>query len=339
MNSAKIIDKTSNKFWADILYIWKTVLHNQMGSAQLCLTCPLWYDPIISNETFFLPQCHKAGIIYPIDLCNRDGNMLTLEEVRKNYRVNLHFIDYYRLQSGLRKLIKTQGTNSKNLIPEKPIWPATLSLIHKSKKGCKDFYDVLRQKNQDSPLHTKKWEQLLQINLEPKEWQNIHLICFKTILDNHIIWLQHRIIHSILGTKVLLHKIKKSENNHCRLCKNMPKTIIHIFIECPYSTEIWILLRNWIQNEAGSLLNIDKKTLLLALKDRGSIPFSLNVIILITKKYLFLCLKDGRKPSFKALQLNIKRVYDEQSYLHAITDSTEKFKRKWMLIANLIQTI
>ena len=72
--------------------------------------------------------------------------MLTLEEVRKNYRVNLHFIDYYRLQSGLRKLIKTQGTNSKNLIPEKPIWPATLSLIHKSKKGCKDFYDVLRQK-------------------------------------------------------------------------------------------------------------------------------------------------------------------------------------------------
>ena len=94
-----------------------------------------------------------------------------------------------------------------------------------------------------------------------------------------------------------------------------------------------------IQNEAGSFLNIDKKTLLLGLKDRGSIPFSLNAIILITKKYLFLCLKDGRKPSFKALQLNIKRVYDEQSYLHAITDSTEKFKRKWMLIANLIHTI
>ena len=228
--------------------------------------------------------------------------------------MNLHFIDYYRLQSGLGKLIKTQGTNSKNLILEKPIWPATLSLINKSKKGCKDFCDVLRPKSQDSPLHIKNWEQLLQINLEPKEWQNIHLICFKTILDNHIIWLQYRIIHNILGTKVLLHKIKKSENNHRRLCKNVPETLIHIFIECPYSTEIWILLKNWIQNEAGSILNIDKKTLLLELKDRGSIPFSLNAIILITKKYLFQCLKDGRKPSFKALQLNIKRVYDEQSF-------------------------
>ena len=119
---------------------------------------------------------------------------------------------------------------------------------------------MLRQKKkQDSLLHTKKWEQLLQINSEPKEWQNIHLICFKTILDNHIIWLQYRIIHSILGTKVLLQKMKKSENNHCRLCKNMPKTLIHIVTKCAYSIEIWVLLRNWIQKEAGSILNTDKK--------------------------------------------------------------------------------
>ena len=152
---AKIIDKNSNKFWADILYIWKRLLHNQIGSAQSCLTCPLWYNPNISERNIFPPTMLQSGVIYPIDQCNRDGNMLTLEEVRKNYHVNLHFIDYYRLQSGLGKLIKTQCTNSENLIPEKPIWPATLSLIHKSKKGCKDFYDVLRQKSQDSLLHTK----------------------------------------------------------------------------------------------------------------------------------------------------------------------------------------
>ena len=30
---AKIIDKTSNKFWADILYIWKTVLHNSNSNS------------------------------------------------------------------------------------------------------------------------------------------------------------------------------------------------------------------------------------------------------------------------------------------------------------------
>ena len=118
---------------------------------------------------------------------------------------------------------------------------------------------MLRQKSQDSLLHTKKWEQLLQINLEPKEWQNIHLICFTAILDNHIIWLQYRIIHSILGTKVLLHKMKKKRKKSLSPVQKLPETLIHVSTECPYSTEIWVLLRNWIQKEAGSILNIDKK--------------------------------------------------------------------------------
>ena len=81
--SAKIIDKNSNKFWADILYVWKRLLHNEMGSAQSCLTCPLWYNPNISERNIFPPTMLQSGVIYPIDLCNRDGNMLTLEEVRK----------------------------------------------------------------------------------------------------------------------------------------------------------------------------------------------------------------------------------------------------------------
>ena len=55
--------------------------------------------------------------------------------------------------------------------------------------------------------YIRKMGTATSINLEPKEWQYIHLICFKTIIDNHIIYLQYRIIHSILGTKVLLHKI------------------------------------------------------------------------------------------------------------------------------------
>ena len=153
---ANIIDKTINKFWVDILYNWKRLLYNLMGSAQSCFTCPLWYNPNISKETLFLSQCYRAGIIYPVDLCNREGNMLTLEKLRKTYSVNLHFLDYYRLQPGIEKLKKAPGANSQTLIPEKPIWPATLSLIHKSKRGCKDLYDVLRQKDQDSLSHTKK---------------------------------------------------------------------------------------------------------------------------------------------------------------------------------------
>ena len=147
------------------------------------------------------------------------------------------------------------------------------------------------------------------------------------ILDNQIIWLQYRILHNILGTKALLYKMKKAENNLCRFCNNMPETITHVFVDCLYSTEIWDLLKNWIYQETGSTFDIDKKSILLGFQGRSAVTLSINAITFIAKSYLFKCLKESRKPSFNALQLNIKQVFDEQSYLYAITDATARFTR------------
>ena len=135
----------------------------------------------------------------------------------------------------------------------------------------------------DSPndlVHMKTWENLLQINIELKEWKNIHLTCFQTILDNQIIWLQYRIlqVHNILGTKALLYKMKKAENNLCRFCNNMPETITRVFVDCLYSTKIWDLLKNCIYQEISSTFDIDKKSILLVLQCHSAITFSINAI-------------------------------------------------------------
>ena len=121
--------------------------------------------------------------------------------------------------------------------------------------------------------------------------------------------------------------MKKAKNNLCHFCNNMPETITHVFVDCLYSTEIWDLLKNWIYQEIGSIFDIDKKSILLRFQGRSAITFSINAITFMAKSYLFKCLKESRKPSFNALQLNIKCVFDEQSYLHAITDATIRFTR------------
>ena len=207
-----IANKISNKFWGDILVNWKRVLQAVLNNAQPhSLTCPLWYNPNISKETLFLPQWYRVGIIYPADLYNSEGNLLTLEEVRNSFGTNLNFLDYNRMRLGIEKFRNKNGAGFQIKLPEKPIWPKTISLINKSKKGCKDFYHVLTESDTQKDLvHINTWEKILQINIELKEWKNIHLTCFKTILDNQIIWLQYRILHNILGTKALLYKMKKS---------------------------------------------------------------------------------------------------------------------------------
>ena len=116
-------------FWRDILVNWKRVLQSVLNNAEPhSLTCPLWYNPNISKETLFLSQWYRVGIIYPANLYNSEGNLLTLEEVRNTFGTNLNFLDYNRIRLGIEKFKNKNDAGFQTKLPEKPIWPKTISL-------------------------------------------------------------------------------------------------------------------------------------------------------------------------------------------------------------------
>ena len=84
-------------------------------------TCPVWYNPIISEETLFLPQLYRVGIIYRADLYNNEGNLLTLEEVKSTFATKFNFLDFYRTQVGLKKYRSINGAGVQTRSPPKPI--------------------------------------------------------------------------------------------------------------------------------------------------------------------------------------------------------------------------
>ena len=75
------------------------------------------------------------GIIYPADLYNGEGNLLTLEEVRNIFGTNLNILDHNRVRLGIEKFRNKNGAGFQTKLSEKPIWPKTTSFINKSKKG------------------------------------------------------------------------------------------------------------------------------------------------------------------------------------------------------------
>ena len=98
------------------------------------------------------------GIIYPADLYNSEGNLLTLEEVRNTFGTNLNFLDFNRVRLGIQKF-RNKDAAFQTRLPEETIWPDTTSLINKSKKGCKDFYNVLTESESPKDLvHMKTWK-------------------------------------------------------------------------------------------------------------------------------------------------------------------------------------
>ena len=93
----------------------------------------------------------------------------------------------------------------------KPVWPTTIEILTKSKKGSKDFYKLLANSNQLLISCGKtKWKAVVDDKLDHEDWKAIYKHCFKLIQDNEIIWLQCRISNHILGTKILLFNIINS---------------------------------------------------------------------------------------------------------------------------------
>ena len=160
-------------------------------------------------------------------------------------------------------------------------------------------------------------------------WKLIYKSCFQSVNDNTYKWFQYRIIHRIIGTKKYLKMIKQSDCDQCRLCGECEETSLHLFSECYKVQNLWQNINNWIESKIGSkiILNNTVKTLGYYILDEHFWP--LNVVLLITRHYIFNCARNGHNFNVYQLQKIIKSKYEEQTMLQTIENCGKNFERKW----------
>ena len=64
---------------------------------------------------------------------------------------------------------------------------------------------------------------------------------------------------------------------------------------------------------------------------------SIDIIILITKKVLYLSELDKIEPLLIQVQSNVKKVYNQDLYKHTINNKLFLFEIKWSLLLNYFQ--
>ena len=184
---------------------WGKLLEKQPPCENEALLCPLWAN--ISIEPLWLPHWYHAGIYSPSDLLNKAGNIMELNEICQLYKVKIHFLEYLRVKRCLKTFLAK--FTLENLSYERPILPPYLKLLASPNRGSRHFSEILSQQNDNIKLKTK-WNTTLNIDIDTDDWQNVYKVCFKTLKRNDFIWFQYRIIHRILGTRALLHKMNIS---------------------------------------------------------------------------------------------------------------------------------
>ena len=86
----------------------------------------------------------------------------------------------------------------------------------------------------------------------------IYKTCFYSVPDNHLKWLQFKIINKILGTQSLLFKINMTDEPRCTFCKESEENIIYLFVECLQTNLLWKNVFHWINQNLQRPLNKHK---------------------------------------------------------------------------------
>ena len=324
-----LINKTSNQFWKDILTIWQEIGYKQKFTSNYdVLNSPIWYNhKIVDTYSFYLAKWHKCGIKFINDLIDETGKVLTYEAIKEKFNNNsLKLFEYYQLRGLVSKFL-LKNKLDEVFCPNNPFIPFYYKILYKTPKGSHDFYNILSGKIH-VPEIIEKWNNLLNLSYTLDKWHIIFKTCY-TIHDNRIVWFQYRILHRILGTRNLLHKLKITDNSNCRLCNQASETILHLFVECPKSQILWENVKTWIHAKIKIHLDLTPSVIILGYTNPDRNYFTINAILMTVKYYIFSNALISRNMSIYTCQKFLRKVYNEQESLAVSNNQNRKFVSKW----------
>ena len=159
-------------------------------------------------------------------------------------------MQYYSILSSIPQ-------NWKRLLQENsqdPVTPPTSTCP----LSCKAIYIVLLNLEDLPPPTAEK--KLLTSDVEKSNLNKTYLLPFKATREIKLTMFQYKIIHRILSTNSLLHKMKKVASPSCPFCPSECQTLWHLFINCKQATSFWNRFQEWYSTSSNTKLLLSCRT-------------------------------------------------------------------------------
>lgn len=177
------------------------------------------------------------------------------------------------------------------------------------------------------------------ISLECSDWSQIYISPYISNRETKIQALQYKILHRVINCNYNLYKWKIIETSVCNYCKE-EDTIMHYFIYCNKSRNLWFALFNWWNAIMDTKIDIHRSDLeeniLFGFHAINNIFIILNFIILNAKLYIYRNHLDGnnRIVFVEFLQMLKQKILIEINYYRK-SDDLEKIKLYEEIVINL----
>ena len=82
-------------------------------------------------------------------------------------------------------------------------------------------------------------KRLIEYGFNFQERQKIYSLPFRVTKEVKLSVFQYKIVHNILYTNKILHKMKKKQQPDCSYCRGIDQTPLHLFVECSIAKSFW----------------------------------------------------------------------------------------------------
>ena len=282
---------------------------------------------IVNKKSIYFPHWHRAGIIHILDFFDAEKNcFLSFNSLCERCNTKLNFLQYYSILSAIphswKKLLK-----SNDLPHIVPLDSISDSLT------CKALYEKLLSLEKLPPSTAEK--KLIEHGLEKNDLSKVYLLPFNVTKETKMMMFQYKIIHRILPTNSLLHKMKKVDSPTCPFCPSEIHTIWHLFIECTQASSFWVEFQDWYSVHSGKKVHLSNLDVLYGIFRSSRYCLALNHLIIIGKYYLYA--KASTKDKFQFSEF-ISLVRDKlmlEKYIATKSAEQDKYIKKWDYLQNI----
>ena len=205
--------------------------------------------------------------------------------------------------------------------------PYNFEFVLRDKKGSRRLYESLVLSREVKQNYLRKWELELNKTYSNKQWSIFFLLPLKCTIDVKLRWFQFRIIHKILGVNSFLAKIGIKDSNLCTFCKVKEETIKHVFCDCPYVSQLWIKLFQWIKDKTKVSIVMDNQIQLFGILDLEA--RALNLLILVCRFYIYKTKMEQGVLQFALLKKQLQKYKTLEKYISTKNSKEETFNQKW----------
>ena len=313
----------------DIICSWAKFNFFSPTSKQQILDQVIWLNSHIkeNNKVLEMKKWIQKGIIYMSDIVV-NNECMTCEQMIQKYGSIVNIIDYMRI----KKAIPKEWFRIIKLNIEIETEKSGSQRVGNEKKCSKIVYESLVCKIKRDNLEARlKWEERLLYEIPTKKWLNLYKETKKLTLCTKLRFFQYRLMNNYLITNCRMSKWSKNVSPLCTFCQKEDETVIHLLCLCPMVKKLWEALKRWLYYFCFlPFAQSDYEILFNQYKD--SFPDMVNVIILITKQYIYAQRCLNNKLNFNSLLHKIVRYRNAEVKL-AKKDSKlyEKIKYKWCM--------